>query len=110
MFFKITCVQVHKDCVYLIINHKNGNKLGNNIGNLEWVTASENVQHAVDTGLLNTRIRIVQYDINNNKIKEWSSLAEIEKNTKFRRTSISQVCKGMSICLWICMEICTVNN
>lgn len=34
-----------------IINHKNGNKLDNNISNLEWCTYSHNIQHAYDTGL-----------------------------------------------------------
>ena len=35
----------------LFVNHKNGNKLRNEAENLEWTTASENLQHAVDTGL-----------------------------------------------------------
>ena len=33
------------------VNHINGNKLDNSIGNLEWTTASENMQHCVKTGL-----------------------------------------------------------
>lgn len=34
-----------------VINHKDGNKLNNNISNLEWITSSDNTFHAYDTGL-----------------------------------------------------------
>lgn len=33
------------------INHIDGNKLNNNLSNLEWATDSENIQHAHDIGL-----------------------------------------------------------
>lgn len=34
-----------------MVNHIDGNKLNNNVNNLQWCTHSENMQHAYDTGL-----------------------------------------------------------
>jgi hypothetical protein len=37
------------------VNHIDGNKLNNHLDNLEWVSQSENMKHAHNTGLLKVR-------------------------------------------------------
>lgn len=88
---------------YPVINHKDGNKLNNNVNNLEWCTVSHNVKHAYSIGLVkikklygkeNPKARKVeQYDLENNFIKLWYSIIDASNDLKIDSSSISAVCK-----------------
>ena len=82
------------------INHKDGNKENCCVSNLEWITHSENMQHAVEKGLVlkggnNDRAKkINQYDLQNNYIRTWECLRETERILKIHSSNISKCCKG----------------
>ena len=62
------------------VNHIDGNKLNNSLANLEWVTNKENQIHKYKSGLGNNFTRkIIQFDLEMNKIKLHHSIAEASK-------------------------------
>ncbi len=76
------------------VNHIDGNKLNNELNNLEWCTCSENNLHKIKLGLSNCTKKVIQYDNNMNKIKEFDSIVECAKEMNVSASCISFSCSG----------------
>jgi hypothetical protein len=74
------------------VNHIDGNKLNNNLENLEWATDSENVKHAYNNGLQPYRREYLLETYNSmlvNKFLKGETITSIAKNSKNCITQIS---------------------
>lgn len=76
------------------VNHINGDKLDCRAENLEWVTNNENVQHAVNNGLIKiTKRAVIRCDPKSGKEKRYSSILEASKFFNISDTTIIRACK-----------------
>ena len=76
------------------VNHKNGNGRDNRATNLEWVTAKENVAHAVANGYMSTGKKPVSRIAKNGKVKRFESLSQASRMSNTNTPSIKAVLDG----------------
>lgn len=94
-----------------VINHIDGDKLNNNIKNLEYTTQKDNCIKAWELGLcekirenaykikhsnaIKTSKKVIQYDKNYNQIGIYNSIREAERKTGISDSNIIRCCKHL---------------
>ena len=83
-----------------VINHIDGDKINNNVDNLEYVTTSRNLLHAIELGLKKIGSEcsysksIVQMDYCGNDIKTFGCIRECADELKLSRHNIASCCRN----------------
>lgn len=79
-----------------ILNHIDGNKLNNNVVNLEWTTNSQNTKHAYDNNLYKSRtmckIKVI-HKISGEELV-FKSIRDCAQQLSLNRKTITSILKG----------------
>ena len=81
---------------YECINHKDENKLNNEIDNLEFCTKKYNCRYGNRNKKIAEKLskKINQYDLEGNFIKTWDSSVQIERTININQRNVCLCCKG----------------
>jgi hypothetical protein len=75
-----------------VVDHINENKDDNRLENLEWVEFDENIRRAHKSGKNSTSRKCIQYDLDGNFVKKYSSMADAAREIGVSHTSIRNAC------------------
>ena len=77
------------------INHRDENKLNNNVDNLEWCTQKYNNNYGTHNKRSGDKRgkRVIQFDLNGNEIRRWVSSAEARRYYGVGKTAICDACR-----------------
>lgn len=82
----------------LDVNHKDGNKENNHLNNLEWVSKSQNTQHAHENGLFSSRDKLTKEQVLEIKTRiekeNHETYTQISKDFGVRPSIISKIARG----------------
>lgn len=99
---RLVCLEfLNNDFNFPQVNHKDGNKLNNNINNLEWCSAKYNTIHSLKNNLRKVKHgkehklskKINQYSLNGKFIRSWDCISDVHREKGYNTGNICECCK-----------------